>query len=436
MRNKISKIQIYKNFSVNILFLLMFFTMFSGFFITNFDVPASILYFEDVINIALILLNIKKMTKKINTRELRFIFLTLLFLFVILFFIGMIRDSSIIRAVWALRNWGRLFSFFFICITVLNEKMVERFINFIMIFFHINVLFIILQFMTKMVNSQDELNGFFGRDTSSINITMTIIISIIIISQYFTKKCTIGKLVLYSLEIFIVSILAELKAVILFWLILLLLIGFVNIRNSTKRMIKYIAIGLVMIVLSWIASMQLVKLYPEFSNFLSISKILESTTTKGGYGHSGYIDRLTSIQIINQYFFNFYGISYKLFGIGLGNGEYSTVASLVGPFYETYGATFGYLNFSSAIIYLESGIVGLTLYSVVFIRIIYERLLNICVRGYINADREYFESIGLGVAVICLIFIVYNNLLRTDASYLLAFFLAIPFIYNVEENNL
>lgn len=305
-------------------------------------------------------------------------------------------------------------------------------------FIHINTIVVIFQYLfLGDFYSQDALNGLFGRNTSSIFVTVLLIVTVLAFSKYFSKKIKGSTLVLFLIEICICAVIAEIKAIFFFIIILLVAYIFSNAKLTKSKLIKYTTIVVIGFLAVYLFAYMLGKIYSEFAGFLSLSRLLKDANAEGGYGHQGYIDRLSGISVINKYFFNQMGLKYKLFGLGIGNAEYSSFSSFTSAFYNRFGREFFYLNFTSSALYMEVGIVGLVLYALIFILIILDCYKRI--KYYIKNNKSamsFYEQVGFGIAMLALIFIIYNNLQRTDASFVLAYFLSIPFVaFKNEKNN-
>ena len=98
----------------------------------------------------------------------------------------------------------------------------------------------------------------------------------------------------------------------------------------------------------------------------------------------------------------------------------------------------GYLNFSSAMIYIETGVCGLFLYSFGFVALFlwFLNLIRSASRRASPRDTIFYEILGCEMTVINIFYIIYNNLQRTDASYLLGFYLAVAFIGTKKEKHI
>lgn len=183
-------------------------------------------------------------------------------------------------------------------------------------------------------------------------------------------------------------------------------------------------LALIVIIAASIAVRYLARIYPEVADFFSIEGIVKSANNEHGYGYNGYIDRLNFYPVINKYLFKG-NISKILFGIGMGNAEYSAVSRLCSPFFNPYGTMSGYLRFSTPMLYLETGLVGLVMFYGAYISLLLYCIKNARKKNNIG-DVIFCYEIGAGIFAVLILYLLYNNLQRTDASFIMAFYTAIP----------
>ncbi|MBT9015560.1 hypothetical protein BTI82_04880 [Lactobacillus delbrueckii subsp. bulgaricus] len=425
------KLKFPKDIRVNLCIICLIYIMFVGFFTYNFSLPQSLLYVSDGILLILFIFSIHKIKSALSVEILRQTFIPALLVAIMGTISALISNINLLQLIWAYRNWGRLFVYLTLCYTSLKEKHITSTIKFIKIIYHLNFFVIIAQYLShSSMYTQDQLNGLFGRDTSSINVTVSLFILVIILSEYFSKKEKGTTIIPYFIEITVVAILAELKAVMIFEIIFVLVYMLVNSSLDAITMLKRVLFVLLLVVAVIAGSHILARIYPTFENLLNLRNIILSMTTSDGYGHSGYIDRLNGIDVINKYFFDSMGWKYKLMGLGIGKAEYSSITVLQSDFYIKYGLTFSYLNFTSSFLYLETGLFGLIGYTICFLLpfVSYIKLIKkqIGKQNGFDANMVYWANVGLGSTLVALLFIIYNNLERTDAAYIVAFFMAAP----------
>ena len=111
----------------------------------------------------------------------------------------------------------------------------------------------------------------------------------------------------------------------------------------------------------------------------------------------------------------------------MGNAEYSAFSALSSRFYNMFGLTYRYQNFSTSSIYIETGILGLIGFIFAYVALLFNVIKHI--RNKYNAQKEqiYYEYVGMGALLTIIVFLFYNNLQRTDCAFILNFFAAIPF---------
>ena len=167
-------------------------------------------------------------------------------------------------------------------------------------------------------------------------------------------------------------------------------------------------------------------MFEYFRDFFSLEKIWEIATQKN-YSSEKDMNRFSAVPTINEIFLT--DIPSRLFGMGLGNCDTSTIPIFNTSFYDTY-VDLHYSIFSISFLYLETGYVGLFLYFMFFflcLRFAYKHFKN-------KTGNLLFNQMAIIISVICFILIFYNSSLRTESGYLIYFILALPFV-GVKSNN-
>ena len=150
--------------------------------------------------------------------------------------------------------------------------------------------------------------------------------------------------------------------------------------------------------------------------------------SKKGYTFTNDINRLSALTISWNKFLNTW--PQKLFGLGLGNCDYSSNFDfLTTPFYAE-NSDLNYTWFSSSFMMLETGMVGLGLYLYFFIRVYWSA--RIVQKGEQQAPVHC--QLARIVALLAPVLIVYNSSLRMECGYMLYFVLAMPFMKKRSEN--
>lgn len=426
-------VHIKKNYNVKLCYFLLCFTLFIGFFLFNFEMSQSFLYFGDFILLILLTVNIKAFYRTIISKELLLTTLIIILLFLWGIFLCLLNGISIYRVFWSIRNWGRFFIFFFLCVSVLKKQYIKNILKFTKIIFNFNVLIVIIQYVFfNDIYSRDEMNGIFGRNTSSVFLTITLIFLALTTAQFISNNIKLTSYIIDIIKVLIVSILAELRVIPVTLLLMICCAYLFSGSFTIKKLLKLIfLIGILFCGISLFSS-ALRYFYPDTSMKYDFYSIIQAASTKGGYGYSGGVDRLTFIPVINNLVYNSDKIRFS--GIGLGNAEYSIYSILCSPFYNYYGESLRYLNFSSSMIYIETGLIGLVLYSSFFISILIVFVNKFKSWSWNRKKKnKLFFSFGIEMVLVNLIYIFYNNLHRSDIAYILAFYLAIAYIGCTKE---
>ena len=325
--------------------------------------------------------------------------------------------QSIFYYIWGFRNNFRFFAAFFIFIFYLSEQESEKYLKWFDIVFWINFFISVFQYFI-LGYKQDYLGGIFGVEVGCnayINLFFCIIISKSII-DYLNKKEKVWVMLLKFAVTMLVSAWAELK----FFFVELVAIVCVAVLVTAFTWRKFI-----IIMSSFLALVAgifvLVKIFPEFVGLFTLRGFLKSASADSGYTSSGDINRLNAFAVISKNILT--TIPQKLFGLGLGNCDLSSIEIFNTPFYESYNSL-NYNWFSTSFWFLETGYIGFTLFIAFFI-ICFILSLKLYKTGKARKD---FCQISMVTCVVCLMSVIYNAALRLEIAYLVFFVLALPFI--------
>ena len=274
----------------------------------------------------------------------------------------------------------------------------------------VNFFAVIVQFATGF--RQDYLGGLFGVQKGCNG---GLIVSKSVLAFMRNEESTVKCLVFAFMGLFIAA-LAELKIFFIIFIAVVIMAA-VMTKTSSKKMI-FISLSAVMII---VFSSVLSLMYDEFTGFLSIDKLWEALLNPN-YATKEDIGRFTAIPTISEYFL--VSLPDKLFGMGLGNADTSSLSIFNTQFHDMYGSLH-YAIFSYSFLYLETGITGLLIYVSFFV-------VSFVVSLKLYKSKKANESVcqlAMILSVICGIFMVYNTALRTEmAAYLMFFALALPLI--------
>ena len=331
------------------------------------------------------------------------------------FGVYLFRYQSVFYYLWGFRNYFRFYVAFFAFATVFTEGDAYRGIAFLEKVFYINAAICLFQFING--NAQDNIGGIFGAEKGCNGYLIayfSVIISKSILAYMEGKEAAVTCYAKCITTLF-VSAIAELKFFYLVFVVILLMSSFLTSFSFKKVLLLFLGAVLVMITATILGS-----LYAYFEGFLSIESLTASFLQKG-YASGSDMGRTDAIAFISRRFLR--TTTDRLFGLGLGNCETSAVSIFNTAFSDRY-VDLHYSVLSHAFMFLENGYVGLVTYVLFFVVclfIVVKRLKN-------RPQNRLFSQMGIIMAVECMMLIIYNSSLRTEAGYMIYFVLALPFI--------
>lgn len=324
---------------------------------------------------------------------------------------------SPVLLLWGMRNNFRFLVFAMMCVVYLRKDDIERIMSILYGFLFFNVLVVTHQalFTTySMAAKGDFISGLFSNGlerggNASLNWLMCIVCTYYIV-KYLNKDGKLDKVLISVAGSMYMAAVAEIK---LFFIqiIIIGLLALMLCRKSFKTIVISVG-GFVGIVF---AIRWMYELFPEFKNFFNIESVLLYVTRNSGYGSSIRngamgIDRMTAIPFIMNNFL--ITPIQRLFGIGLGNADYSgSFAFLTSSFYRQYGLL-GYQYFYYAFLFLETGFVGLIMYINIILNYM-SAALSLSDEGVSNRTIKYFTII---ISVMLVIMMISNVTMKIEAS--------------------
>ena len=278
----------------------------------------------------------------INKSLMPFFALVVIFLFytLITYFFNF---QSPFYYLWGLRNNFRFYVAFFAFVLLVQWDDVKKWFNALEFLYVINFFVILVQFFGG--KEQDFLGGIFGVQrgcNGSLVLFLTIIVGKSIL-EFMRGEGKAIKCFIIAASSLLISAMSELKFFFVIFIIILLLSALMT-KQSLKKLLflifSAIAIGFFASILSaW---------YKSFDSFLSFENLLNALVNPN-YATDEDIGRFTAIPVISENFLQ--GFWDKLFGMGLGNADESSLAIFHTPFYDSYH-TFHYSYFSYAMMFL------------------------------------------------------------------------------------
>lgn len=398
---------------------IFFFPAAQAFLTELLPIPDAIKFLCDGFLVLLLLKLFSQRFTKIDNYSMPFVVVVALFFFITL--VGYLFNyQSVFYYLWGLRNNIRMFVAFFAFAYLADWEDAKGWIKALDVLFVINFAVVILQYFSGY--GQDYIGGIFGTSkgcNGSLLIFLCIVFAKTILS-FMRGEEKMSKCIFVSVASLLVSTLSELKMFFILFILILFMASFMTAHSIKKTL--FFAFGAVLVVLF---STLLTVLYKDFTDFLSFDSLTKALTDTG-YATDEDIGRFTALPVISQRFLP--GFFRKLFGLGLGNCDSSSLSMFNTPFFESH-QTVHYSYFSYAFLFLETGFVGLALYASFFVASFFvSRKLK-----KLEMADEFACQMSIILSVISLILLVYNSSLRMEIGFMLFFVLALPIISANEQ---
>lgn len=398
---------------------IFFFPAAQAFLTELLPIPDAIKFLCDGFLVLLLLKLFSQRFTKIDNYSMPFVVIVGLFFFITL--VGYLFNyQSVFYYLWGLRNNIRMFVAFFAFAYLADWEDAKGWIKALDVLFVINFAVVILQYFSGY--GQDYIGGIFGTSkgcNGSLLIFLCIVFTKTILS-FMRGEEKMSKCIFVSVASLLVSTLSELKMFFILFILILFMASFMTAHSIKKTL--FFAFGAVLVVLF---GTLLTVLYKDFTDFLSFDSLIKALTDTG-YATDEDIGRFTALPVISQRFLP--GFFRKLFGLGLGNCDSSSLSMFNTPFFESH-QTVHYSYFSYAFLFLETGFVGLALYASFFVASFFvSRKLK-----KLEMADEFACQMSIILSVISLILLVYNSSLRMEIGFMLFFVLALPIISANEQ---
>lgn len=376
--------------------------------------PSFLKYTADVAWVGLLALSLAKGRMVLKKSTLPMLCITIGFFLLTLIVYGF-RFQSPAYYLWGFRNNFRYYVAFFAFAAFLNQEDVDNWFAFFDKLFWINVVVSLVQFLF-LGYEQDYLGGIFGVGLGCNANTLVFFIVVLTRSvlQMMTGERTTAHCVAHVLAASVIAALAELKVFFLMLMMILLLAA-----AMTKFSWKKCFLLIFMVICFFMGSSILVLVFGSSSR-LSLDNILRLVFAES-YSSSNDLSRMNAIKVISSTILtNPLG---RLFGLGLGNCDTSAFAVCNTPFFQTH-SYLHYTWFSRAFLFLETGYIGLGLYTAFFLAC----LLMAIWQMRKGRCSQLYGKFAIIIALQCAVLTVYNSSLRLDIAYIVYFSLATPFV--------
>ncbi len=323
---------------------------------------------------------------------------------------------------WGIRNNFRYFVFVAACYRYLNKEDIERIFDIFFWFYCVNIVVLSYQILVQNIR-YDFASGLFGAGeamggVSELNALIVIVVSIYVV-KYLTRSAPLWKMIVAVAGALFMAAINELKIVYIEVFIIFALVTLIT-RFSVKKL-TMIGLGTMLMAFSMI---YLQSLYPNWAGFFSIDEIVRYSTM--GYGSKTAISRIGAVGFVTEHFFHD-PLEY-IFGIGLGNADYSSnFTFLQSKFYQLHQNT-NYHFIQSAFTLVEMGFVGLGLFMAILLSpAMYS--MQIKHRTGLSKQDRYLLNIVILISLFAIVMLFYNLALRREGmAYSYFFFFSIPVI--------
>ena len=402
--------------------LFVFFFQFSfGLLFEVFYIPSALKYLIDVSLIAFLFIFGFKRQLMINRKISPLVTIVVLF-FVYTLIVYCFNFQSPFYYIWGVRNNFRFYIAFFAFAMCINSETADGVLKCLDILFWINFIVSILQYIFLDIHP-DHLGGIFG--TWGVTNAYTLIFFMIVISksllQTFNGREKVWKCILKCAASILVAAMAEMKFYFVIFVILLVLTSLITKLSRRKFVIVIISSIIVML-----GSLLLVYFFEEFDGFFSIKSIWKLATQEH-YSSTKDINRLSAIFVLMKNYIT--NPLQQIFGMGLGNCDLSDVSIFNSVFYQKY-SFLHYSWFSSAMMFLETGFIGMAIY-LSFFAVCFVSALRQLKKG---TGNRLFCQMTIVMSVMSLALFLYNSSLRVESGYMVYFVLALPFISSFQDD--
>lgn len=395
-----------------LIYIVLISVLFDNLFIDFFGAPSAIRYLNDGIILLLLLCCLKAIRKTIQQTGIMNVIIAV-FIYSLALVPGIvINGSSPLLLLWAVRNTYRFFSFYIICICILNKEDIIHIFELFCKLQYLNLIVCLVQYFI-LGKTRDYLGGIFGAAkgcNAYLNIYLCIVLSYVIF-KYLREKVSTVYMLYILFSTMLIAGLAELKIV--FIEIIIIIAAAMVLDRNAKRMWMILAFGLAAIVIGLAALMVVA---PEHFRILTnLNRLIAYANSEtGGY----HLSRFHAFSNINRIFFNGDWVL-NLFGFGFGNCEYSSFSFLQSPFYREYGY-YNYRWFSHQMIFLETGYFGFLTYVCIFVAAFFNMWRS---RKKYVQDRIIYET-AIIMCLITMMNIWYDASLKSECGYMIWFVMA------------
>ncbi|PNU17815.1 hypothetical protein C2L96_03135 [Bacillus cereus] len=286
------------------------------------------------------------------------------------------------------------------------------------IFFVVNVIYTILQFLFSNVNG-DNMTGFFGYQGTGIAGYFYCFFFSIVCAYNYKDRVSNSVVFLVAVTIIFISALNETK-VLFIYIPIMIIMYFIFIKKSISSLIVIgLFFGSLLIIYPIYAS-----LYPTQALFLD-GDFIEKYMVNSAYDGENSINRFNFVESLNFYILD-NGIK-QLFGAGLGMTYPSSNAIIAGEVFIKYGFL-RYNFFLFPWLYADSGLVGILLFVITYLIIFIYAIRNF------KKTKSFIALSVVLMSFVNLLFSLYNQVLLSSFFIYAIFWMYAAMLFKERRN--
>jgi len=330
---------------------------------------------------------------------------------------------------WGLRQNCRFFLYYYGCLTFLKKEDLQWIFRFVAVLFWLSLPLSVGEVMLGHFPENAVIGDYIGGvyyGAEGVNTPLNAVLVVYCakkLNDFFTGRTGLAVLLHVLTAALVTAVMAEMK---FFFIELMVIAAFYIFTNRPGwRSLALVSLGCIGILLA-------IRLYARVNptqyrdfaeNSISIEYLLVKVNRSTGYTGIGDFNRGNAIKRINEEFFAGDKRS-QLLGIGLGGGEFSDRFELFNsPFYEQNWLTH-YQYFLHALLYLQTGLVGLVAYCGIFFTAAAQALVRV-------PKGDGYKRLSILLPLLMLITVFYNTGMREEQTAFLLFgLLSAPMLQN------
>lgn len=421
--------------NAKLLFMLILWYMLAAILMGFFHFPKAIVYIGDLLNIYIFICALHRDGNKGLIVSAKSPFLWMLIFICVGIAGSIINLESPIHILWGLRQNARFFLFFYSCITFLKKEDLNILLGIVRVVFWISLPLTILEamFWVEVTSYEvivgDLVGGIYFNIGNGVNAALNTILIIHctdVVLKYFNKEKKLIELIAVIGAGITMAAMAEMK---IFFVQIVIIVFIAMILNKISlKTILLVVLGIIALIGAAILFVKINargRVYYTL-DYISLSGFLQNISRDSGYVGTGDFNRFGAVPgVFNRIFSG--DIAQSLFGVGLGNADYSQgFEFLQGPYYKAYG-DLHYQWFMTSFVFIETGIFGLLSYFLIYISAMFRRKRLVA--------GSFFRNFYTIMVVMMLILIIYNPCLRNEqCAFILFMILALPELSDKYEN--